>query len=152
ATLSGPPEWAASAPCRYTRSAWYTGRRRRVTETYLRGRGALDGDYQSVHNSSDAERDVTMRNGIRLPPGLLSAVTGRRLLAALLLLSANGMTVADTAGKDRNAWWSHIRVLASDEFQGRLTGSTGYQQAATYVADRFRQYGLMPAGDNGYFQ
>jgi len=93
-----------------------------------------------------------MRNGIRLPPGLLSAVAGRRLLTALLFLSANGMSVADTPGKDTNAWWSHIRVLASDEFQGRLTGSPGYQQAATYVADRFRQYGLMPAGDNGYFQ
>ena len=84
-----------------------------------------------------------MRHGIRLRPSSL---------AALLLLAANTMTLADTPSKETNTWWSHIRALASDEFQGRLTGSSGYQQAASYVADRFREYGLIPAGDNGYFQ
>ena len=85
-----------------------------------------------------------MRHGIRLRPSSLAAL--------LLLLAANTMTLADTPSKETNTWWSHIRVLASDEFQGRLTGSSGYQQAASYVADRFREYGLIPAGDNGYFQ
>jgi Zn-dependent M28 family amino/carboxypeptidase len=93
-----------------------------------------------------------MRYGNRLLPGSSAAVAARRLLAALLLLAASAMTLADTVSKETSAWWSHIRVLASDDFQGRLTGSPGYQGAATYVADRFREYGLMPAGDNGYFQ
>jgi Zn-dependent M28 family amino/carboxypeptidase len=93
-----------------------------------------------------------MRYGVRLPRGLIVAVAGRRLLAVLLLLSANAMTVADTPSKETSAWWGHIRILASDEFQGRLTGSPGYQQAATYVADSFSKFGLTPAGDDDYFQ
>ena len=36
--------------------------------------------------------------------------------------------------------------------EGRLTGSEGYQKAADYVAAEFKQYGLTPAGTNGYFQ
>jgi Zn-dependent M28 family amino/carboxypeptidase len=45
-----------------------------------------------------------------------------------------------------------VQRLASDEYQGRLTGSEGYAKAAAYVADRFQSYGLAPAGDRGYFQ
>lgn len=62
------------------------------------------------------------------------------------------MTWADAPSKETSAWWGHIRVLASNEFQGRLTGSSGYQHAADYVVNSFRQFGLVPAGDNGYFQ
>ena len=70
-------------------------------------------------------------------------------LAALLVFS-----VAAAAGTDRsnNAWWSHIKVLASDEMQGRLTGSPGYRKAADYVAGRFQALGLQPAGSEGWFQ
>jgi Zn-dependent M28 family amino/carboxypeptidase len=54
--------------------------------------------------------------------------------------------------KDTSAWWGHIKVLASDECQGRLTGSPGYQRAADYVAGEFQRFGLVPAGDHGYLQ
>jgi Zn-dependent M28 family amino/carboxypeptidase len=70
----------------------------------------------------------------------------------LVLLSATTVTLADAPSKDTSAWWGHIKVLASDTFQGRLTGSPGYQQAAAYVADRFKEFGLAPAGEKGYFQ
>jgi hypothetical protein len=49
-------------------------------------------------------------------------------------------------------WWAHVRYLADDRLQGRLTGSAGYREAASYVAARFKEYGLAPAGTNGYFQ
>jgi hypothetical protein len=49
-------------------------------------------------------------------------------------------------------WWSHIEYLASDDLQGRLTGSDGYHQAAQYVADQFRELGLEQAGTDGYLQ
>jgi len=83
---------------------------------------------------------------------LIAAVAIPRLLSVLLLLSNSALTLAATPNKESSAWWGHIRVLASDEFQGRLTGTSGYQRAATYVADGFRQFGLEPAGEAGYFQ
>jgi Zn-dependent M28 family amino/carboxypeptidase len=55
-------------------------------------------------------------------------------------------------GKDTSPWWGHIKVLASDDFQGRLTGSPGYRKAAEYVAHTFERAGLRPAGTDGYFQ
>ncbi|XWW44443.1 M28 family peptidase [Fibrella sp. USSR17] len=48
---------------------------------------------------------------------------------------------------------AHLRFIASDELQGRRTGSPGSQIAARYLAEQFRQLGLKPAGDNGsYYQ
>jgi Zn-dependent M28 family amino/carboxypeptidase len=44
-------------------------------------------------------------------------------------------------------------VLASDAFEGRLTGSPGYLRAADYVAGQFKAAGLSPGGVGGsYFQ
>jgi len=47
----------------------------------------------------------------------------------------------------------HITYLASEELQGRLTGTEGEITATQYVADFFERLGLEPAGDDGgYFQ
>ncbi|HPO23443.1 MAG TPA: M28 family metallopeptidase [Arenimonas sp.] len=46
-----------------------------------------------------------------------------------------------------------VAYLASDAHEGRAAGSPGFDQAAEYVATRFKNLGLEPAGDNGtYFQ
>ncbi|NUM52330.1 MAG: M28 family peptidase [Candidatus Hydrogenedentes bacterium] len=46
----------------------------------------------------------------------------------------------------------HVYYLASEELQGRLTGTEGEKLATSYVADVFKTLGLKPAGDNGdYF-
>lgn len=45
-----------------------------------------------------------------------------------------------------------MAFLASDELEGRLTGTEGYDKAADYVAKRFADYGLKPGGSEGYFQ
>lgn len=72
-----------------------------------------------------------------------------RLIAAvsfgLLLLGAD-------APPDGQRWWSHIRYLADDKLEGRLTGSEGYRKAAIYVAGEFERSGLKPGGVSGYFQ
>jgi Tol biopolymer transport system component len=48
---------------------------------------------------------------------------------------------------------SYITYLASDQFEGRGTGTSGEAKATAYVADVFRSIGLAPTGDNGtYFQ
>lgn len=47
----------------------------------------------------------------------------------------------------------HIETLASEEFEGRLTGTPGARLATDHVANTFRRAGLEPAGDkNDYFQ
>ncbi|MEE9211895.1 MAG: M28 family peptidase, partial [Phycisphaeraceae bacterium] len=48
---------------------------------------------------------------------------------------------------------AHVERLASEEMEGRLTGSHGARLATQYVASAFERLGLVPAGDNGtYFQ
>ena len=47
----------------------------------------------------------------------------------------------------------HIRYLASDSLEGRRSGEKGDSLAAMYIAERFKKFGLKPAGDgNSYFQ
>lgn len=48
---------------------------------------------------------------------------------------------------------AEVRYLASDELEGRLTGSGGIQMAANYIANYYEKIGLKPLGDKGtYFQ
>lgn len=47
----------------------------------------------------------------------------------------------------------HVRYLASDAMKGRKSATPEYQKAAEYVADKMKEYGLKPGGDNlTYFQ
>ncbi len=46
-----------------------------------------------------------------------------------------------------------IEKLCSPEFNGRLTGTPEYIASAEWVAGKFKEWGIKPAGDNGdYFQ
>src|SRR3546814_7579778 len=44
-----------------------------------------------------------------------------------------------------------VRKLAGDAMEGRETGTRGYRMASAYVAERFADIGLQPAGDDGTF-
>jgi Peptidase family M28 len=68
------------------------------------------------------------------------------LLSALALLAATDFTA------EGKRWWSHIEFLASDDLEGRNTGSAGHLKAARYIAGEFERAGLKPAGTSGYFQ
>lgn len=47
----------------------------------------------------------------------------------------------------------HLEYLASEELQGRLTGTPGEVAATEHVAAYFKKWGLQPGGDDGsYFQ
>ena len=47
----------------------------------------------------------------------------------------------------------HMEALAADDMRGRAAGTSDYDAAADYVADRYRSIGLLPLGDKGsYFQ
>jgi hypothetical protein len=45
----------------------------------------------------------------------------------------------------------HTEVLANDSLEGRGTGTTGGNLAASYIANEFAKYGLKPAGVNNSF-
>ncbi|HRN63199.1 MAG TPA: M28 family metallopeptidase, partial [Luteimonas sp.] len=42
-----------------------------------------------------------------------------------------------------------LRVLASDEFEGRAPDTPGEEKTVAYIAERFAEAGLQPAGDDG---
>jgi Tol biopolymer transport system component len=46
----------------------------------------------------------------------------------------------------------HVTYLASDELDGRLTGTEGERLATKYVADVFKAIGLVPYGDEEWFE
>lgn len=100
---------------------------------------------------------------------MISSASLRNLALAGLLLAAGCVPVLAGAGvRDRaaagshkqalgqftaDAYIEHVKVLASDEFEGRGTGEPGNDKAAAYIAEHFEAYGLKPAGvDNSYFQ
>lgn len=47
---------------------------------------------------------------------------------------------------------NHINYLASDELQGRMTGTPELYKAADYLKKEFESYGLKPLFDGSYFQ
>ncbi|MES2321980.1 MAG: hypothetical protein V4633_06950 [Pseudomonadota bacterium] len=66
------------------------------------------------------------------------------LTLACLLALAGGGAAAQRA--DPAMLRGHLQFLASDELEGRESGSRGYDVAAHYVATRFLQYGVLPGG------
>jgi hypothetical protein len=48
--------------------------------------------------------------------------------------------------------YDHLKYLASDELEGRYTGSKGEKLAYEYIQKQFESYGLKPAFTDGYLQ
>ena len=42
----------------------------------------------------------------------------------------------------------HVKILASDEYEGRRSGQPGGEKAAVYIEKRFEEIGLFPIGDD----
>ena len=72
----------------------------------------------------------------------------RLVLPALLCL----LLPVTAAQFDGQRWWTHVTYLADDSMRGRETGSSGYFDAARYVAAQFERARLDQAGTQGYFQ
>jgi hypothetical protein len=76
------------------------------------------------------------------------------LAAASLALAGRAATPRDAAlDLDQSRYMADLKFLASDELRGRGNGTPELVRAGTFVADRFREAGLRPAGAGGdYFQ
>ena len=79
-------------------------------------------------------------------------LTALVLVTAVTLAAAQGLPVTPADEAAGQAWFAHIKVLASDDMHGRLTGSEDYLRAAKYVIDQFKADGLAPAGTDGFYQ
>jgi len=54
---------------------------------------------------------------------------------------------------EASAVLSHVKVLASDEYEGRAPGTKGEELSVTYIVGQFQKAGLKPGNSDGtYFQ
>jgi hypothetical protein len=84
---------------------------------------------------------------------LILAATVAGLSLARFPAQSRGDREATTPAITANDISHHVKYLASDALEGRLTASAGAEKAAAYIAAEFRRYGLKPVGeDAGYFQ
>ncbi|MDQ6736917.1 MAG: M20/M25/M40 family metallo-hydrolase [Gemmatimonadota bacterium] len=87
-----------------------------------------------------------------------NAVTYRCIIVAAALAGPGACATAPIAPVRPEGAVSESRVrfdmgtLADDSMQGRMTGSPGSADAATFIASQMRDVGLVPQGDSGYFQ
>jgi Zn-dependent M28 family amino/carboxypeptidase len=77
------------------------------------------------------------------------------LLATLLALAACDAFAAavppatQTPRIDAAQLSEHVRVLASDEFEGRAPGTAGEEKTVAYLVEQFKEIGIEPGGVDG---
>lgn len=74
----------------------------------------------------------------------------RRLLPAALALFAAASAAAQVASPED--YIEDVKFLSSPELRGRGAGTPELDRAASYIAKKFEEAGLKPAGENGYLQ
>ncbi len=47
--------------------------------------------------------------------------------------------------------YDYVKDLSSEKYEGRLTGTPGYNEAAQWAADLFKRWNIKPAGDKGTY-
>jgi Zn-dependent M28 family amino/carboxypeptidase len=84
----------------------------------------------------------------------------RRWFATILCLSATQLLADDELALrlepaleaiTPDGLLAHIKVLASNEFEGRAPGTKGEELSVKYIADQFKQIGLTPGNPDGTF-
>jgi Zn-dependent M28 family amino/carboxypeptidase len=82
--------------------------------------------------------------------GLLALTT---LLLSAVVAGAGPDSALDKAldGIKPEQVLAHIKVLASDEFEGRGPGSAGEQKTIAYLTGQFREMGLKPGNPDGTY-
>jgi Zn-dependent M28 family amino/carboxypeptidase len=77
-------------------------------------------------------------------------MTSRSLLSLIALLGVSPAFAAETSGTiDPERISQTVKVLASDEFEGRAPGTPGETKTVEWISKRFRELGLEPAGEHG---
>lgn len=91
---------------------------------------------------------------------ILSVLLAAALVAASAgSLSAQGRTPLTQEQKvlevlhsiSSHTLFAYVKELASDKYEGRLTGTEGYNASAEWVASLLKEWGIRPLGDGGTF-
>jgi Zn-dependent M28 family amino/carboxypeptidase len=79
--------------------------------------------------------------------------TPRQFAAAMLLcIACTALQAAPPrSGVDPERMLGHIRILASDEFEGRLPGTVGEDKSVAYITAQFKEVGLAPGNPDGSY-
>jgi Zn-dependent M28 family amino/carboxypeptidase len=85
----------------------------------------------------------------RAAPGRAAWLGGTLLL---LGACAGQKTPPLSAEIDETGYRDAVRVLASDDFEGRAPGTPGEDKTVAYLVDRFRKLGLKPGNGDSYLQ
>jgi Zn-dependent M28 family amino/carboxypeptidase len=78
------------------------------------------------------------------------------LLAGIMVDGAGRLTAQDAKpgaapAFTADAVMAHVKVLASDEFEGRAPGTKGEDLTVAYLSDQFRKVGLKPGNADGTY-
>lgn len=84
-------------------------------------------------------------------PRLLGKLHSVFLILALLGTSFVTAQQSQPTQGSAQEFLEPIKYLASDQLQGRGDGTPQLDEAAKYLAEHFRKFGLKPVGDNGTF-
>ncbi len=79
-------------------------------------------------------------------------MSSRKPLFFSVLLTVVALSQTAPTHFDGKTWWDYVKILASDNMEGRETGSKGLQGAEAYVVAQLKQAGLQPAGTKGFYQ
>jgi len=73
--------------------------------------------------------------------------------AGLLLSACAGHRVPPPSTDiDETVYRNHVRVLASDDFEGRKPGTPGEEKTVAYLVEQFRKLGLKPGNGESFLQ
>ncbi len=75
------------------------------------------------------------------------------MMNRILILSFFALLfISKTNAQTETQIYKDVVFLADDNLEGRGTGTDGEKKATDYIAKRFKEIGLEPKGNNGYFQ
>lgn len=69
--------------------------------------------------------------------------------ALILTLISVLASTAQAAQIESSELSETVKILASDEFEGRAPGTPGEEKTVAYLIERFKSLGLQPGGENG---
>ena len=91
-----------------------------------------------------------MAFGIPFPR--LRAVWTGAVLGLAACAGGHGHRPPPSADVEEAVFRDELRILASDEFEGRRPGTPGEDKSVAFLVDKFRQLGLKPGNGDSYLQ